>query len=520
MPPRHALGLRDLDREFGETALAVEGDLPGWLRGTLLRNGPGRFSIDGNCTVNHWFDGLALARRFRLDGESNRASFAARFLRSEEYATVREEGRLARGQFGTDPYEDVFERLGRVLSPAPTDNASVGFERVGEAFRAVTETPRAVAVDPGTLESGPTVDRAEETEATLVVAHPHRDPRRGEAVAVGARLGWTSEYLLLRRDAGDPAFERFGSLQRSRPAYLHSFGLTGGHVAFLESPFRIEPLDLLGEGAVRDAFEWTDADSRLLAFDRDTGEHVATGVADPCFAFHHVNAFERPVEGDGDAAAELVVDLIAYDDAGIVEALTLDALRDPEATLPAGELRRYCLPLPEGSGSAVEVETTVERLHGGPVEFPTVDYGRVNGRPYRYVYAAGNRERPARSLPNRLCKIDLESGTTDVWEREGCFPGEPIFVPKGPPEVDVDADAGMPEGNRREGPQDEGVVLAVVLDTDHPAPVDESGARSFLLVLDAGSFAERARAPLPCALPFGFHGQFLRDGVPFVRSMA
>jgi len=53
-----------------------------------------------------------------------------------------------------------------------------------------------------------------------------------------------------------------------------------------------------------------------------------------------------------------------------------------------------------------------------------------------------------------------------------------------------------PEGTR----EDDGVVLSVVLD---PAT-----GNSYLLVLDAESFQERARAEAPHAIPFGFHGQF------------
>jgi beta,beta-carotene 9',10'-dioxygenase len=44
------------------------------------------------------------------------------------------------------------------------------------------------------------------------------------------------------------------------------------------------------------------------------------------------------------------------------------------------------------------------------------------------------------------------------------------------------------------------VVLSVVLDAD--------AGRSFLLVLDAGTFQELARAEAPHHVPFGFHGQF------------
>jgi beta,beta-carotene 9',10'-dioxygenase len=50
--------------------------------------------------------------------------------------------------------------------------------------------------------------------------------------------------------------------------------------------------------------------------------------------------------------------------------------------------------------------------------------------------------------------------------------------------------------------EDAGVVLSVVLDA--------AAGRSFLLILDARSFEELARAEAPHHIPFGFHGQFLR----------
>jgi beta,beta-carotene 9',10'-dioxygenase len=47
------------------------------------------------------------------------------------------------------------------------------------------------------------------------------------------------------------------------------------------------------------------------------------------------------------------------------------------------------------------------------------------------------------------------------------------------------------------------VLLSVVFD-------GRTGT-SFLLVLDAGTLAELARAEVPHHIPFGFHGQFARD---------
>ena len=67
----------------------------------------------------------------------------------------------------------------------------------------------------------------------------------------------------------------------------------------------------------------------------------------------------------------------------------------------------------------------------------------------------------------------------------GCYPGEPVFV-SGPQARD----------------EDEGVVLSVVLDADR--------GNSFLLILDAQSFGEVARAEVPQHIPFGFHGEYVR----------
>ena len=42
--------------------------------------------------------------------------------------------------------------------------------------------------------------------------------------------------------------------------------------------------------------------------------------------------------------------------------------------------------------------------------------------------------------------------------------------------------------------------------------LDAGRGESFLLVLDAGSFAERARARIPHPVLFGYHGEFFGSG--------
>ena len=83
-----------------------------------------------------------------------------------------------------------------------------------------------------------------------------------------------------------------------------------------------------------------------------------------------------------------------------------------------------------------------------------------------------------------LVKLDLERHTTSSWYEEGCYPGEPVFVER-------------PAAAQ----EDDGAILSVVLDTRRGA--------SFLLILDAATFQEVARAEAPHHIPFGFHGSFL-----------
>ncbi|WP_254535305.1 carotenoid oxygenase family protein [Halomarina litorea] len=476
----YRLGLRTLDEEV-TTTLPVEGSLPPWLSGTLFVNGPGRFD-GGEDALNHWFDGLAMLRRFEI--EDGTVAYANRFLRSEEYEHVVSRNRLARGQFGTNPDLSLRDRLGWLTGPTLTDNASIGVDWVGGEFVAVTETPRQVAFDPETLATRGTRTFADALDVTGTLGHPHWDPVRDEMVNVGVRYGPRSEYVLHRRDRGSATREELGRVGVDRPAYFHSFALTERYAVLAEPPLVLSPCALLAGRPFVESFEWVpERGTRFTVFDRQTGRVVARPVADPFFVFHHANAYE--------AGDTLVVDLVAYEDASAVSDLSLSRLRDPDAELPAGEFRRYRISL-GAMGATVESET----LHPGPVEFPTIDYRGHNTRPYRYAYFAGNRERPPTTTQDRLLKVDIEAGEEVAsWAESGCYPGEALFVPD-------------PDG----AAEDAGALLSVVLDAD--------AERSFLLVLDARTLDGLARAPLPHALPFGFHGQFVRDLADPTRSMA
>jgi carotenoid cleavage dioxygenase-like enzyme len=53
------LGFTTLENEVVLDSLIVSGEIPSWLSGTLIRNGPAMFEV-GRQKFNHWFDGLAI----------------------------------------------------------------------------------------------------------------------------------------------------------------------------------------------------------------------------------------------------------------------------------------------------------------------------------------------------------------------------------------------------------------------------------------------------------------------------
>jgi beta,beta-carotene 9',10'-dioxygenase len=443
------LGLTNLDEEIIVDELDLEGELPGWLAGSLLRTGPARWDL-GEQTVNHWFDGLAMLHRFTIAGGT--VSYANRFLRTKAFAGA-EDGSLGYREFATDPCRSAFQRVASLFDPGFTDNANVNVAKVMGKWVALTETPMAVQFDPETLE---TLGVSKIPATTGGLAHPHGDGAK--ALSMGIQMIGRPHYRLIEDE------RIVAKLPVRRPAYIHSFALTERFAVLIEHPYTVNPLKLgFGNRPFIENFRWAPQDgTRIVVFDRHSGEHIGDWQTDPFFVFHNVNAFE-----DG---AEIVIDLCAYDDAEIVGALGLQRLR-AGAPIPKSHLERFRLA--PGGG----VERT--RLSDEPIELPRIDYGRVNGRPYRYAWGAGARA----DFFDTIVKVDVTTGETRTWS-EG-YPGEPVYV-----------------GRPGRTDEDDGVLLSVVLEP-------ERGASS-MVVLDAASLTELARARVPHHIPFGFHGQFSR----------
>jgi beta,beta-carotene 9',10'-dioxygenase len=464
--PYH-LGFCTLDTETSLGHLPVRGTVPPWLSGTLVRTAPAKFEV-GDRRYNHWFDGLAMLHKFAFAG--GRVAYANRYLRSRSYLEATVTGRISRGEFATDPCRTLFQRVAAWFSPKLTDNCNVSVNKLADEVVAYTETRMPIRFDPDTLNTLGGYGYDERIKGLVSTAHPHLDHTRGRHYTYVLEFGRRSKYRLFGIDQRTGREAVVTTLTAERPAYMHSFGMTERYLVLAEFPLVVNPLRLKfsGKPFIRN-YQWEPARGvRFHVVEKETGQVTRTARSRAVFAFHHVNAFE---EGD-----EVVVDIVAFPDSSVLDQLYLERLRSVEPVTATGKLTRFRI------GSRGDIPE--ERLSETSIELPRVNYRRRAGRRYRYVYGAGNKVQG--NFIDNLVKLDLEHNATSSWYQEGCYPGEPVFVAR--PEA---AD------------EDDGVILSVVLDAKKNA--------SFLLILDASSFRELARAEVSHHIPFGFHGNYFAE---------
>lgn len=528
-----ALGFRSLGAEI-TTTLPVEGDLPTWLSGTLIRNGPGSFAVGGEREVGHWFDGLAMVHAFSFGSDNDRSDggdklrYWNRFLDTDAYRAARA-GDLP-GGFATGE-TTLRDRLRAFLVGKPYDNANIIAERVGERYLALTESPRWIEFDPGSLETiGDVRYRGPEPSGQLACAHLQRDPWTDRLVNVEIEFGRRSAYHVYEMSRPNRR-EHVVSIPIDEPAYMHSFALTRGFVVLTEFPLVVSPTKALRpgkQGPFITNFEWKpERGTTFYVIDRGLGEVIAAPRTEAIFGFHHVNAYEanrgngtddgvrdgtrRAIGTDGTngfEGCELVIDLETVPDPGPLGGLSLSDLREGDLGISGGAIDRFRVRL--GGRANASVERT--RIYEGATGLPTVSPARWC-REYRYAYAWGA-DQPMTDWPKTVVKVDVESGVITEFTEGGNYLGEPIFVPR--PASDEEGTTGE-EGRpsrfpvrssgrgspRRDLPEDDGVVLVVALDTD--------AEHSWLLVLDGSDLSERARAAVPHAIPFDFHGRYFPE---------
>jgi beta,beta-carotene 9',10'-dioxygenase len=454
----------DVNQEVENVSCPIEGQIPSWLSGTLLRNGPAKFEAGGK-RVQSWFDGLAMLHAFSFT--ANEVRYSNRFLRSKQYYRMVVEGNLDFEGFAQDPCSKKFRTQVSSFVPSEMENiknAVVSIADYEDKMVALTENPLPVVFDPATLKTLGNFPYADDLpkEQIFESAHPQYDPLKEENINYLTEFGKDSFYVIWKMKNG--ARDVLAKIAVDRPSYMHSFALTENYVVLVEFPFVVNPLSfILSHKPFIQNFKWKPKRGTVfLVVERATGKTVGTFKTDPFFAFHHVNAFERN--------GNIHIDIITYKDAEVIQEVSLtEPGKEPIAT----KMERFTLSLSEPK---LLRETIFERS----IEMPKVPASKA-AQEYRYAYAVDYILPEAENDVRPLYKVDVQSKIALSWSQAGCFPGEPIFVPR--------------PGSTEE---DDGVVLSLVLDLPNQS--------SFLLLLDAKDFHEIAKAKAPFAIPVGLHG--------------
>lgn len=461
---RSASRLRGFDsgaREIDDAPVRVVGELPPWLRGTLLLNGPALWELPGG-SLRHWFDGYGMWHAVHLaDGG---ARYRSRFARSESYERSVQAGRPAFGEFGTANPAGFLTRL---RAPQITDNPAVVMSRWGEGWISVTETPYATRFDPRTLATVGRVALAQPGEAMHLMSAHGTTLADGSYLNVAIELGPRCTLKPFRLAPGSRAPEILARIRTPKAGYTHGTALAPGWLIFWETALRAQALAFrFGARSYADNFRWEpQAGSAIHAISLEDGS-VRTWCIPPMMCFHATQAFT-----DGE---NLVLDLAVYDDGIVFDDLMLEHRRRGAAMRAMPEHRRYRLR--RGRSDAEP-----EPLPGRGLELQQVNPGRWGRSEASVCWAAGFG--PAGQFNDRTLRIDLERGDVLTWQRPDAVQLEPQMLAR-------------PGSNL----EDDGVLLVPTL--------ADGDATTIVAVVDAATMELRAELHLPQVVPFGFHAAF------------
>ncbi|HEY9236899.1 MAG TPA: carotenoid oxygenase family protein [Phenylobacterium sp.] len=437
--------------------LAVKGEIPKRLRGTLYRTGPNpQFEPRGEY---HWFAGDGMIHAFHV--EDGKVSYRNRYVRTPKWRLENEAGRALFGSFG---------------NPMATDPSALGKDSGVGNTNIVHHAGRLLALEEGHMpfEMQPrTLDSKGYVEAYRgrTTAHPKIDPKTGEMVWFGYGIGETPFGTGISYGVTDAAGEvvRRDDFQAPYSSMIHDFLVTENHALFPVLPLTGSLERAMGG---LPAFAWEpDKGSHVAVMRRDADvASIRWFNAPPCYVFHPMNAWEE----DG----KILADVFRYDSAPLFP----NADGSP-GRKSAARMVRWTFDL-AGNSDAIK-EEAIDDLDG---EFPRFDE-RYAGLAYRHGWYAADPTGAKTIKQNAIAHLDHATGKRQVYALSGGdMTSEPVFTPR--------------SDTAEEG---DGWLTAVVWRA--------AENRSDFLVFDALDVAKGpiGVAELPRRVPFGFHGNWVAD---------
>lgn len=456
--------------EISLDKLDIIGEIPKWLSGSFISNGPGQFEV-GSTQFNHWFDGFAMLKKFEF--KSGDVCFQNRFLQSKEYVGSNNLGQLNTNEFGTYARKS---KAGRLLSSinelifgAPHDNCLVNTTCINDTYIAMTESNALLSFDIRDLSTLDALNFDDKIRGQLTTAHPHFDFSRGEFINISIEIGKRNQYHIYKLEPLTRTRKIIQTYVCDRLFYIHSFSITNNYIILLKSPLILNKYKLmLGLPFNNNLSYQQDTSSFFVIINRKNGkiEEIET---DPFVCVHTINAYDHK--------NEITVDLVCHQTGNPYDKLYLSNLCSRKPDLPAGEIRRYII---DTHSKSVAFSALSPHLH----EFPRINYKRCNANEYQFAYTSVT-STPEAPFFNAIHKLNTQTGSVQLAEKKNYQFGEAVFVPR-------------PNAQS----EDDGILLSIAF--------NECNQFSSLMVVDAISMQVAAEISLPLHLPFGLHGNFYK----------
>ena len=448
-------------KEGNAAIVAVEGDIPAWLNGRFISNGPGQFQV-GDTQFKHWFDGFALLKS--LSFNKGHVEVDAKYLKSLQYTESNKRDELFLSEFGTSN-RGILGVIRNLFYSSKYDNANVNITQAEQGrLIAMTEAPNVVIFEKESLDTMAIEKYAKDFSPHITTAHPVRDYKRNTLVNVAIKFGTKTQYNIVETDLSTGLCNCIGSYSSDIPFYIHSFAMTENYVILYQTPVVISRLKaLLPWKPVIDAMQdKPELGSAIIVINRNNGESTIFSTKN-FYCYHCSNAYEK----DHDVILDLVT---TY--RGDYSTLSLDSMDERKSE---SNFTRFII-------NMQKKDMQINTLYNGQIEFPRINESTFLSNDYTHSYMCNKIN--GSSLFNQILKLNVKAGTVQTWQLEDVAVGEPVFV----------KNASNP---------DDSVLMFLLYDLENN--------RSGMAITTSESLETISIVWLSCLFPPGLHGQFFHD---------
>ncbi|KAJ8679360.1 hypothetical protein QAD02_015147 [Eretmocerus hayati] len=346
------------------------GQIPDWLTGSLLRNGPGSLKV-GEYRFDHLFDSSAFLHRFEIN--NGNVTYQNRFVQTDVYKRNHAAKRIVTTEFGTraipDPCQTIFQRVSTLFTATElmSDNSMISIYPIGDEYYTFTESPIIHRIDPKTLETLSKVDVANFVNIVSHTSHPHV---MSDKSVYNLGLSITKKgptYIIVKFSPlnclkkGNLAEHNSTMFEQAKivatvpcrwilnPSYMHTFGITENYFIIVEQPLAIGLTSLvtskLRNEPMNSCFKFhKDENTHIQLISRKSGKVEQTFVAESFFFLHIINQYETE---DG---SYVILDICCYRDAQMLDCMYVESMQNMHqnpnySKLFRGRPLRFILPL-------------------------------------------------------------------------------------------------------------------------------------------------------------------------------